>query len=177
MNIQPISIHDFSPNFFHLWEREWFLLTGGSFAEKKFNCMTISWGSMGIMWNKPFVQVVVRPTRFTLGFLESGKDFTVCAFPEQQRKALNLLGSRSGKDGDKIKESGLTPCRSTQVEAPSFIEAHLVIECKKIYTDVFRPEGFIDPEIDENYYLGDYHRIFYGEILNIRGDKSLFTKN
>lgn len=175
MILQTISYHDLSTRIFNLWDKNWFLLTAGNFQEGNFNSMTISWGSMGIMWGKPFVQVVIRPTRYTLGFMESNPDFTLCSFSDDYRKALNLLGSKSGRDGDKIKESGLTPCKSSLVTSPSFIEANLVMECKKMYSDVFKPQGFIDPSIERNYHLGDYHRVYFGEILTIRGDKSLYS--
>jgi flavin reductase (DIM6/NTAB) family NADH-FMN oxidoreductase RutF len=175
MSNQSIPIQEFSTKIHSLWNDGWFLLTAGNFADKKFNCMTVSWGSMGTIWNKPFVQVVVRPTRYTYEFMESNPDFTICAFPKQYRKALSLLGSKSGREGDKIKESGLTPCKSSLVSAPSYIEANLVIECRKIYSDVFKPQGFIDPAIEEHYPLSDYHRIYYGEVLTLRGDKTIYS--
>ena len=175
MNNQSIPVQEFSVKIHSLWDKSWFLLSAGNFAENKFNSMTISWGSMGIMWGKPFVQVVVRPTRYTLGFMDANPDFTICSFPDQYRKALQLLGAKSGRDGNKVQESGLIPCKSSQVGAPSFIEANLVIECQKIYSDIFKPQGFIDPAIEDNYQLGDYHRIFYGEVLTIRGDRSLYS--
>jgi len=175
MNIQTIATKDFSANIHSLWEKGWFLLSAGNYSEGKFNSMTISWGWMGNIWNKPVVQVLVRPTRYTFEFMESNPDFTICAFPDQYRKALNLLGAKSGRDGDKIKESGLTTCRSSLVTAPSFIEANLVIECRKIYTDVIKPQGFIDKSIENNYSLGDYHKIYYGEILTLRGDPMLYS--
>jgi hypothetical protein len=175
MNNQTISVQDFSTKVFPLWSEDWFILTAGSYAEKKFNSMTIAWGSMGIMWGKPFVQVVVRPSRYTLEFMESNPDFTICAFPEQFKKALQLIGARSGRDGDKIKESGLTPCKSSLVTAPSFIEANLVIECRKMYTDIFKSQFVLDPSIDAMYPLGDYHRFYFGEILTIRGDRSIYS--
>ena len=175
MDMQSIKIEDLKTFSFSIWNKGWFILTSGDFAEKNFNAMTISWGSIGYIWEKPFVQVVVRPTRYTLKFMQSYPDFTVCAFSTQYRKALQLLGSKSGKQGDKIAESGLTPCKSSVVNSPSFVEANLVFECRKIYSDRIEPEGFIDPSIDENYPLGDYHRIFYGEVLSVRGDKSIYS--
>ena len=174
MENQTIPIDKLRVNIHHLWDKGWFLLTSGNFAHKKFNSMTVSWGSLGIMWGKPIVQVVVRPTRYTFKFMEESPDFTLCAFPETCRKALNLLGSRSGRDSDKIKESGLTSCKSSRVVSPSYVEANLVIECKKIYSDVFKPELFLDPSIESHYQLGDYHRFYIGEILNTRGDPNLF---
>jgi len=175
MNIQTIAPKDFFAKIYTLWEKEWFLLTAGNFSAGKYNCMTISWGWMGIIWNKPVVQVLVRPTRYTFGFMESNPDFTMCAFPNKYHKALSLLGAKSGRDGDKIKESGLTPCKSTLVSAPSYIEANLVIECRKIYTDILKPQGFIDTTIENHYPLADYHKIYYGEIVNLRGDPTLYT--
>ena len=175
MNIQTIAPKDLSVKIHSLWDKGWFLLSAGSFTEGKFNCMTISWGWMGNIWNKPVVQVLVRPTRYTYGFMESNPDFTICAFPNQYRKALNLLGAKSGRDGDKVKESGLTPCKSSVVTAPSYIEANLVIECRKIYTDVIKPQGFIDGSIESHYPLADYHKIYYGEILTLRGDPTLYA--
>jgi flavin reductase (DIM6/NTAB) family NADH-FMN oxidoreductase RutF len=172
MTIEPIAIDEFSSKLFKAFDKGWFLLTAGSFADKKFNCMTISWGMMGIMWNKPIVQVVVRPTRYTDEFMESSPDFTVCAFPREYRKALSLLGSKSGRDGDKIKESGLTPCPASLVSAPAYAEANLVFECRKIYKDVFKPAGFIEPAILEEYPAKDYHHIYIGEVVAIKGIRS-----
>jgi flavin reductase (DIM6/NTAB) family NADH-FMN oxidoreductase RutF len=176
MNIQTIEPKDFSAKIFTLWDKGWFLLSAGSFASGKFNSMTVSWGWMGTIWERPVVQVLVRPTRYTFSFMESNPDFTLCAFPDQYRKALSLLGAKSGRDGDKIKESGLTPCKSSEVTAPSYIEANLVIECRKIYSDVIKPQGFIDKSIDNDYPLADYHKIYYGEVLTLRGDIALFSK-
>jgi flavin reductase (DIM6/NTAB) family NADH-FMN oxidoreductase RutF len=146
----------------------WLLLSAGDFASQQFNAMTISWGSMGTMWNRPFVQVVVRPTRYTYTFMERYPTFTLSAFPSQYREALNFLGSKSGRDGDKIKESGLTPVASGQVAAPSYAEAELVIECKKIYFDDYDPAHFLVDKL-QNFYTNDFHRVYFGEILAIQG--------
>ena len=146
----------------------WLLLTAGDFAAQAYNAMTISWGSLGTMWNKPFVQVVVRPTRYTYSFMERYPTFTLTAFPSQYKHALDLLGSKSGRDGDKIKDSGLTPIASVKVAAPSFAEAELVLECKKIYFDDYEPTQFLADYIQKNY-KNDFHRVYFGEILAIQG--------
>jgi flavin reductase (DIM6/NTAB) family NADH-FMN oxidoreductase RutF len=137
--------------------------------------MTVSWGSIGMIWNKPFVQVVVRPTRYTFGFMQTFSDFTLCAFDEEYREALSLLGSKSGRDFDKISSSKLTPIPSQKVSAPAFAEANLVIECRKIYQASFNPEHFIDPEIVKCYTENDFHTSYFGEILSIEGDRSVYT--
>jgi flavin reductase (DIM6/NTAB) family NADH-FMN oxidoreductase RutF len=171
MDIKPIPIEHFLAGPFKLWEPDWFLLASGDFAAGHYNCMTISWGSMGIMWGRPFVQVVVRPHRYTYLFMEQYPTFTVCAFPKQYRQALNILGSKSGRDGNKIFEAGLTPQASTKIASPCFAEAELVLECEKMYSSDFDPNRFIDPGIGRNYPQKDYHRSYYGQIVSLRGIK------
>jgi flavin reductase (DIM6/NTAB) family NADH-FMN oxidoreductase RutF len=95
--------------------------------------------------------------------------FTLSAFDRKYKKDLNLLGTKSGRDGDKIGETGLTVSPSIKVAAPSFEEAVLVLECKKIYWEDFNPEKFLDPSIEEKYPEKDYHRMYFGEIIMIRG--------
>ena len=155
-----------------LWADQWMLLTGGDFTQDRFNCMTVAWGSLGTMWGKPFVQVVVRHSRYTLEFMEGYDTFTLSAFPNEQRKALQLLGSRSGRDGDKIAESGLTPTAATVVAAPCYAEAELVIESRKIYWQDMDAANFLDPKIEKNYPKKDYHRIYFGEIVAVTGTDS-----
>ena len=154
----------------HLWDTQHLLLTSGDFARGSFNAMTIGWGSFGRMWAVPFVQVVVRPVRYTFGFMERYDTFTVCAFPKKYSQALDLLGTKSGRDGDKIAESGLTPIASTQVAAPSYAEAELILECRKIYWDDVEKAHFLDDRIEKNYPRKDYHRIYYGEIVAVLGE-------
>jgi flavin reductase (DIM6/NTAB) family NADH-FMN oxidoreductase RutF len=169
-----IPIMDFSTRPFDLWDNQWFLLTCGDFHSGHFNAMTVSWGSLGIMWNKPFAQVVVRPTRFTFEFMEKYRHFTLCAFPKEYRKALSLLGSKSGRDGDKISESGLTPLISSRIDSPGYKEASLIIECQTIYWADYIPQHFLSPDIELNYNQKDYHRIYFGEILAITGDSKKY---
>lgn len=154
----------------HLWDKQWLLLTSGDFAADQFNAMTVGWGSLGTMWGRPFAQVVVRPIRYTYGFMERYDTFTLCAFPERYRKALQLLGTRSGRDGDKIAAAGLTPIASTQVAAPGFAEAELIVECRKIYWDDLDPVHFLDPDIERNYPHKHYHRIYFGQVVALYGE-------
>jgi len=162
-----IPFEEFRARVHHLWAKQWLLLTSGDFARGDFNAMTVGWGSLGVMWGKPFAQVVVRPVRYTYGFMERYETFTLCAFPPAFHSALSLLGSRSGRDGDKVAASGLRPVASAQVAAPSYAEAELVLECRKIYWQDLDPTHFLDPEIERNYPQKDYHRVYFGEIVVI----------
>ena len=170
MNRHEIAFDRLCVKTYHLWSDQWLLLTSGDFAGNDFNTMTVGWGSLGNMWGKPFAQVVVRPSRHTYSFMERFDSFTLCAFPERFQDTLSMLGSRSGRDGDKIAESGLTPIRSARVAAPGFDEAELIIECKKLYWDDLEPSRFLDPEIEANYPQKDYHRVYFGEIVAVWGE-------
>jgi hypothetical protein len=64
-----IDPNEFVSNSTGLWSKQWLLLTSGDLGKNDYNTMTIAWGSIGVMWNKPFVQVVVRPTRYTTPLL------------------------------------------------------------------------------------------------------------
>jgi len=151
-----------------LWERRWMALISGDWHAGNFNAMTVAWGSLGCMWKKPFAQVVVRPTRYTFEFMETFDTFTLNAFPDAFQKALMILGSRSGRHGDKIADAGLKPGPSQVVAAPCFQEASLVLECQKIYWDDMKPGQFLDPAIENQYPEKDYHRIYFGEVLAVQ---------
>jgi flavin reductase (DIM6/NTAB) family NADH-FMN oxidoreductase RutF len=169
MKRRPIDFPEFQVQPYSLLARQWLVLTCGDIKTGRYNSMTVGWGSFGVMWNKPFVQVVVRPTRYTFEFMNRYNTFTLCALGKKYREALQILGTRSGRDGNKIAETGLTPVPSTKIAAPGFAEAQLIIELRKMYWEDFKPENFLDPSIEENYPQKDYHRMFFGEILAIFG--------
>ena len=167
MTRQTIPIERLGIRPFRIWEQRWFALLAGDHASGRFNAMTVAWGSLGTMWNLPFAQVVVRPTRHTFGFMEEFDSFTLCGFEERHRRSLQVLGSRSGRDGDKIEAAGLTVSASTRVAAPCFAEADLVLECRKMYWQDLEPGHFLLAQIEEKYPEKDYHRIYFGEVLAV----------
>jgi flavin reductase (DIM6/NTAB) family NADH-FMN oxidoreductase RutF len=76
---------------------------------------------------------------------------------------------------DKITQARISPCKGFLTSSPVFAEANLIFECRKIYSDVYRPQQFIDQGIENNYKDSDYHTYYYGEILTIFGDRKLYT--
>jgi len=160
---------------FDIWQNQGLLLCSGDIENQRYNAMTIGWGSVGIMWQMAFIQVVVRPSRYTYEFMEEFDHFTVCAFPEKYQKALQILGTKSGRDGDKIKEAGLTVQSSQKVSSPSFSEAELIFECRKMYWDDFKPDHFLNPIIQKQYPEKDYHRVYFGEILLTVGEEKYLS--
>ena len=149
---------------FEMIGKDWMLLSAGN--KESFNTMTVSWGGVGVLWNKNVVFTFIRPQRYTLGFVDSEEYFTLSGFGKDFRKELALCGSKSGRDVDKVKETGLTP--SFDENAPYFDEAKIVLVCKKLYNQDFSPECFIDETLDSaNYAAKDYHKMFIGEIVKV----------
>jgi flavin reductase (DIM6/NTAB) family NADH-FMN oxidoreductase RutF len=169
MNRIPILPQDLLVNSYTIWNDSWFLLTSGDFSKGNFNTMTVSWGSLGCVWNRPFAQVFIRPTRYTFSFIEKFPTFSLCVFSPDYRKDLDLLGARSGRDGYKIALTNLTPIAANKIAAPIFAEAELVLECRKMYWSDMIPANFLDPKIERQYPQKDYHRIYFGEILFASG--------
>lgn len=151
-----------------VWDKTWFALTAGEFAPGRFNTMTVSWGGLGCMWGRPFAMVVVRPQRYTREFIDRCDTFSLCAFAPQYRPALDLLGTKSGRDSTKMADCGLTPIALERIACPGFAEADLILECRKIYADDLNPSGFLAEYIASTYH-NDYHRMYFGEILAVQG--------
>lgn len=152
-------------NVFKLIGNDWMLVTAG--PPDDYNTMTASWGGMGVLWNKNVCFVFVRPSRYTYEFMEKNQTFSLSFFTEEWRNALTVCGTKSGRDIDKAKETGLKPFPAGN-GTTGFEQARLIIECRKIYFQDIEPEKFLDPSIERNYNGSDYHRMYVGEILDIK---------
>ncbi|HOB73447.1 MAG TPA: flavin reductase [Phycisphaerae bacterium] len=168
MSRETIPLTELKLPAFGAWEPGWFLLTAGEKGAGNFNSMTVSWGAMGVIWHRPFVMVVVRPQRYTRQFMERHNTFSLCAFDDQYRPALEKLGRQSGRDTAKMAECGLTPIELSLIPTPGFAEAKLILECRKMYFDDLEPAHFLADFIAPNY-QGDYHRMYFGEVLAAAG--------
>lgn len=161
-HIEPSEISD---NIFKAIGNDWMLITAGN--PESWNTMTASWGTLGILWNLPIAICFIRPQRYTFTFTEKSSFYTLSFFEEEYRDALRFCGSRSGRDYDKARETGLT-VHKTSRENVTFKEARLVLECRKLYSDDLKPGNFIFKElINRNYPRKDFHRFYIGEVVNV----------
>lgn len=130
------------------------------------NTMTIGWGNVGRIWNKPILMVPVRYSRHTYTMIDDVQSFTVSVPVNKDLKnALALCGSKSGRDTDKIAEANLTLADAQSVDTPIISDCDLHIECKIVYKQAMEP-GTLDADIrDAQYAKGDFHVMYYGEIL------------
>ena len=86
--------------------KQWMLITSGD--EDKANTMTASWGGVGVLWGSDVVYIFVRQSRYTKEFIDKTGHFSISFLGEEYRKALQHLGTVSGRDGDKISEAGVS---------------------------------------------------------------------
>ena len=154
---------DFITKSFNIFDKEWALVTAGNLDN--YNTMTISWGGLGTLWNKPVATVYVKPIRHTHDFLDSNEYFTVSFFDEKNKKDLGVLGTLSGRDGDKVAKTSLTPV--SVGDSISFKEAKLTLLCKKIYRQDMITDAMPQFAVDTYYTDEEPHTIFIGEVVDI----------
>ena len=161
MNKIELSTLSFNP--FLKIRDQWALLAAGQ--EGNFNMMTVSWGSFGQLWSKEVTTVYVRQSRYTMQFMDKNSHYALIFLKDGHKDALGVLGSKSGRDIDKMAGAGLTPV-FTPEGVPTFEEAELTLVCRKLYKDDMPKENFLDPAVyDKCYADGNIHSMFVGEIV------------
>ena len=154
---------EFTTDIFKVFDKQWALLTAGN--ADNFNTMTISWGGMGTLWNKPVATVYVRTSRYTHDFMDENEYFSIGFYPEKYRKTMAILGSKSGRDMDKMKGSGLTPKQSGQTM--TFEEAEVTVICRKLFKQRLDTDN-IPGDVVKAFYTGDaLHDMYIGEVVEI----------
>lgn len=145
-------------------------------ADSKVNTMTISWGTMGIEWNKPIFITFVREHRLTREMLDTNPEFTVnLPVADSDKKIGRFCGTNSGRDMDKIQAMNLTLVEADEVSVPAIAEYPLTLECRLMYRQPQEAE-LIPQAIRERHYPEnvdstaplankDYHTAYYGEIV------------
>lgn len=141
---------------------DWFLVTAGD--ENGYNTMTASWGSLGTMWGKSAAVTVIRPQRYTKEFIDKNEYFTISFLKEGNKDILSFCGSKSGRDFDKAKETGLEPVFVDKTT--TFEQAELVLICRKVFAQDITPDSFLDKAIIDKWYPEkDFHTAYVGEIV------------
>lgn len=138
------------------------------------NTMTISWGMFGFMWFKPVFMVMVRKSRYTFNIIENSNTFSV-SFPIKKPliEALQICGTKSGKDINKFQASNITVTDLQEYKTPIISECDLHLECKIIHKQPIDPASLND-EINKVYGAAkDYHVLYYGEILSCYANEDI----
>jgi flavin reductase (DIM6/NTAB) family NADH-FMN oxidoreductase RutF len=135
------------------------------------NVMTIGWMTIGSVWSRPALLVLVRPSRHSFGRLEEVGDFTVNVPPSELAEAVALCGRVSGRDRAKFRECGLTVLPAREVRAPVIEECLVHYECRTLHRNDLAPTALAQVVKDEYYPRGDFHRVYFGEIVAAYADE------
>ncbi len=144
-------------------------------GDDKVNPMSISWGTLGIEWNKPIFTVFVRENRYTKSQLDKIGEFTInIPVGDYDKNIISFCGTKSGHNVNKVEELGLTLVDSDTISVPGLKELPLTLECKVIYKQAQDPNEITKenkekcyPNVSSDFHGAnqDYHTAFYGEIV------------
>ena len=124
------------------------------------NIITLGWGLYGWFYQShPVAVVAIRPDRYTFKLLENSDEFTLCVPTDEITAAVSFCGTKSGRDYDKFKETGLTAIPSTHVKPPGIKECPVHIECRVYHS------GKLMTPANRQKPLELVHTIYYGEVL------------
>jgi flavin reductase (DIM6/NTAB) family NADH-FMN oxidoreductase RutF len=164
-----ISIEEISDSVFTLAGKDIYAVTAG--AKGQYNSMIGSGGGMGLLFKKPVIWCVIQQRRYTLELIFKEQAYTISYFPDEYKKQMMFLGSKTGRDSDKMKEVELTG-----IETPSgnmsYKEARLIFECKLLQVTTPCLNDFYTQEakdwINEMYKdPNEIRKYVFGEIVHI----------
>ena len=154
---------NFTTDIFEKFDKQWALLTAGN--AESFNTMTISWGGLGTLWNKPVATAYVRTSRYTHELMDREGYFTISFYPAEYKEVLGVLGSKSGRDMDKMKDSGLTA--KVLDESVTFEEAEVTLVCRKLFRQELSVENIPEGIVKAAYEGQAPHDMYIGEVVRI----------
>lgn len=135
-------------------------------SEDKVNTMTIGWGTVGFMWNRPVLTMMVRYSRYTHELIKNAPDFSVSVpLDGHLKKALAEVGSTSGRDLDKFAAFDITPEAARSINSPVIADCGLIYECRMLYKHPMEPGVLAEPIESKLYRDKDFHVLYYGEIV------------
>lgn len=122
---------------------------------EKPNIVTIAWAGT-VNSDPPMCSVSVRPSRYSHGIIRNSGEFIINLCGEDNLRATDFCGVKSGRDVDKFSACGLTPVAVEGFSAPAIGECPLYLACK---VKSVQPLGS--------------HDLFLGEIVRVGVKKEL----
>ena len=109
--------------------------------------------------------VLVRKSRYTHCLIDKADNFTVSLAFDGYDEVFDFCGTKSGRDYDKFKECSITTSPGEKVTSPVIKEFDLHFECKIVFKQDMNPNDLTDEYKNACYPSGDYHTIYYGQIM------------
>src|ERR1035437_1532318 len=97
-----ISPQGISDNVFTLVGKVFPVITAG--REDHFNSMTASGGGFGMLFTKPTTWCILKANRYTLELIQKEQTYSMSYFPNEYKKQILFLGSKSGRESEKMQE-------------------------------------------------------------------------
>jgi flavin reductase (DIM6/NTAB) family NADH-FMN oxidoreductase RutF len=138
------------------------LLLASTRTDGRSNVMTIGWATIGVVWGQQVLVVMVRPSRYTYGFIQESGLFTVNVPGPEMRSFVNLCGTKSGRDVDKLAQ--VTTSMGQTVDCVRLDDCPVVYECQVVHTNDVLPDTLSPDIVGRAYAKGDFHRLYYGRI-------------
>ena len=126
--------------------------------------MTISWGGLGTLWNKPVAYIFIRKSRYTHEFMEKSESITISFLDDKYKSAMTVFGRKSGRDLDKFAETNLHPSFEPDYNGYCIAEASAVLKCKKIMGIDIDYDKLPESIQQENYQDKDIHTMYVVEV-------------
>jgi len=154
---------------FTLVGKDFTVITAGK--ADHFNSMIGSGGGLGMLFMKPTTWCILRADRYTLELIQKVQTYTMSYFSNEFKERMLFLGSKSGRDSEKMKEVELTSVQTPSGDM-SFKEARLILECKLTALTIANPDDFYTQEtkdyINEAYQEANvYRKLAFGEITRV----------
>ena len=158
-----LMVSEFEKNVFDEIGKKWGIVTAGD-KVTGFNCLTVSWGGFGVIWGKNVAYIFVRKSRHTYNFLEKSQSVTISFLSEKYKKEKGYIGTYSGRDVDKMKETGLHYTYDPDFDGAYIEESDYCFKMKKLYSVDLPIESLPNDIIDRYYPEGDIHTMYVCEI-------------
>jgi len=139
------------------------LLLASTRGDGRSNAMTIGWAAPGVVWGLPVMIVLVRPSRYTYTFIEESRVFTVNVPSPDMRDLVQLCGTRSGREVDKLAQ--VDTSMGQKVNCVRIEACPVVYECQVVHWNDVQPDALLPDIRAKAYPRGDFHRLYYGHIL------------
>ena len=161
--MKEIEIKDYNKNFFTEIDEKWGIVTSGN-KDISCNGMTVSWGGIGVIWNKYVCYLFVRKSRYTHDFFDKTNKCSISFLSDEYKKEKALFGSKSGRDLDKFKETNLTKEYDEKLDTYYIKESDYAFLLEVLY-NIDLPCDTLPEEIKNRFYKDhDIHTMYICEI-------------
>jgi len=123
------------------------------------NIITLAWHTP-ISRNPPLYGISISPKRHSYVLIKKSKEFVINFMPYSEVEAAEYCGTHSGRNTDKLCQTGLTLIPAQKLTTPLLKEGYAHLECELVKTHA----------------LGD-HTLFVGKVVAVSADQNAFEND